>query len=507
VQTFNQGDVNFSPSGDTKSTHPFSELGGRAVLLLGLITLLALGLRFFRLADQAFWIDEIYSVYTALSPWNQFYANSAHSNSLPTYFLILRAVLPESGDGLEWAARLPSALAGTLSVPVFAALVYCWRRNRRTALLAGLLLAVNPLHIWYSQEARAYALMLFFGLLAMLFMELALFSRRSEWLTLYLFSVFPAVALHRSAIIFPILCGGWHALSFFRQSDLSPKKYKHLLIHLPVVIGIVLLMFVKLNPPPDEYRRAASILQFGYTFMTFLGGYSFGPSLSEIQNHGPLAAVLQSWPQVFLLLAGLALIAVAARPDWRKLVFTKEFLLLAAGLGIVTAYSLISGFSFNIRYVLPSLFGFLAIVAFIVANLPHRPRFAALITVAVLGIAVWADAQWFFNSRYRKPDARELSKWLANNANEVKSFTVAPAYLYAPVWWYLTVFPADTHGQPPTNLVTTTFPPVPDVLIIQRRDQISQPDKLINSYREAAGGIQTNYSFTGFELYIREQTK
>jgi hypothetical protein len=330
MQTFDLGGANSSPGVGTTPTHPFASFGKRAVLLVWVLSFLALGLRLYRLSDQAFWLDEIYSVLTAKSSWNQIYAHSTQvSNSLPTYFLILRAILPESNTDIEWVARLPSALAGALSVPVFIGLVYCWRRNTRVALLAGLLLAVNPLHIWYSQEARAYALMLFFGLLAMLFLELALFSRRSEWLTLYLFSVFPAVALHRSALIFPALCVVWHMLSLSRETKPAIKSFKHLLIHLPIGIGVLLLMFVKLNPPPEGYRRAGSILQFGYTFMTFLGGYSFGPSLSEIQNNGPLAAATRSWLQIVLLLAALALIVVICKLNWRKLISTKEVALLA----------------------------------------------------------------------------------------------------------------------------------------------------------------------------------
>jgi hypothetical protein len=187
--------------------------------------------------------------------------------------------------------------------------------------------------------------------------------------------------------------------------------------------------------------------------------------------------------------------------SWRQLISSKEATLLTTGLGIVIAYSMISGFAFNIRYVLPSLFGFLALLATSISILPDRPRFARLITIAVLGIALWANAQWFYNVRYRKPDARAVAQWLVANRTEVKSWTVFPNYLYPPLYWYLSAFPQDVLQQIPTNLVATSFPPAPDVLIIQRRDQIDQPDQLINSYQLTAGNIQTNYSFPGFELY------
>ena len=154
--------------------------------------------------------------------------------------------------------------------------------------------------------------------------------------------------------------------------------------------------------------------------MTFLGGYSFGPSLTEIQNHGPLAAVARNWLQVAALLAVLASIVVAYKLNWRKLLPTKETALLMAGIGIVAAYSMVSGFLYNVRYVLPSLFGFLALIAALVVSLPDRRRLVQLITVAVLAIALWADAQWFYSPRYRKPDARAVAKWLVDNKDRVK---------------------------------------------------------------------------------------
>ena len=58
----------------------------------------------------------------------------------------------------EVALRLPSALAGIATVPVAWAIgrELAGRRARRSPRAA--LVAVNPLFVWYSQEARAYAL-------------------------------------------------------------------------------------------------------------------------------------------------------------------------------------------------------------------------------------------------------------------------------------------------------------------------------------------------------------
>ena len=61
------------------------------------------------------------------------------------------------GDSLT-ALRVPSALAGTLTVPIYYIAVMQLSR-RRTAFVAALLLALAPMQVEIGQEARMYALL------------------------------------------------------------------------------------------------------------------------------------------------------------------------------------------------------------------------------------------------------------------------------------------------------------------------------------------------------------
>ncbi len=488
---------NEPPSSTAGPLPPGSAFSRKTVWLTVILTLLALGLRFYHLSHQSLWIDELYSLTAARVPLGDVYLYSTKFNSMPTFSLLLKASLPESNKDIEWSARCLSALAGTLSVPVFVAIVYFWWRRAGVALLAGLLLAVNPLHIWYSQETRAYALMLFFGLLTILFLELHFYSRRSEWLTLYLLSALAAISLHRTALVFPALCLVWHVLDLCRQRKSRREIFQQLLIHVPLWVAALALMLIKLNPSPE---RAGSVLQFGYSFMTFLGGYSFGPSLNQIQSSGPMAALSASWLQSALLLLVFAAVAWAGSLCWRRLLFTKAAALLLTGFGVVAAYSAVSGFAYNVRYVLPALFGFLALLAGLVVLLPNRPQVVRLLTLAVITIALWADAQWYYSLRYRKPDSRAVAQWLVDNKSCVKSWTLLPEHVRMTLYWYLCETDPDvTKGDlSPTNRLA-----VPDVLMLQRRDQVGQPDEVIGSYLKRAGEVVTNRSFAGFELYVK----
>jgi uncharacterized membrane protein len=68
----------------------------------------------------------------------------------------------------EFSARLLSTFLGTISIYVtylLGSLIF----NKKTGILAALLLAISPIHIYYSQETRAYSLFFLLTLLSMYF--------------------------------------------------------------------------------------------------------------------------------------------------------------------------------------------------------------------------------------------------------------------------------------------------------------------------------------------------
>ena len=75
----------------------------------------------------------------------------------PLYYALAWLWTQVTGTG-EFGLRSLSALAGVATVPV-AYLLGAELRGRRAGLVAAALVAVNPMLLWYSQEARAYALL------------------------------------------------------------------------------------------------------------------------------------------------------------------------------------------------------------------------------------------------------------------------------------------------------------------------------------------------------------
>ncbi|MFP4394420.1 MAG: glycosyltransferase family 39 protein [Anaerolineales bacterium] len=125
-------------------------------LLLALL-LLAMGLRFSGLTAQSFWNDEGNTARLVERPLSLIIAGAAGDIHPPGYYVLLHGWRAFAGES-EFALRGFSALCGVLTVAVTAAVA---RRagGRWAGGGAALFVAVHPLAVYYSQEARMYALL------------------------------------------------------------------------------------------------------------------------------------------------------------------------------------------------------------------------------------------------------------------------------------------------------------------------------------------------------------
>ncbi len=145
--------------------------GDRTETMLGVFLAGAALLRFYALSAESFWFDEAYSVWVARHSVGWHIELSTQRIFPPLYYLLLHFWLRLGSS--EFAVRSLSVLIGLASIGA----AYGLARglfDRRVGLLSALLLAVSPLHIWYSQEARMYILVAALGLCSAYFMLLAL---------------------------------------------------------------------------------------------------------------------------------------------------------------------------------------------------------------------------------------------------------------------------------------------------------------------------------------------
>ncbi|MDQ3707241.1 MAG: glycosyltransferase family 39 protein [Chloroflexota bacterium] len=166
--------------------------------LVWLVVLLAAGLRLYRYDALSLWLDEGSTVLFARLPWpNVLGLHGPYDAHPPLYYALVKlftVVFPEVAAG-----RLLSVFAGTLTVPLVYALA-SRLSDRWTGLMSALVLAANPVHIWYSQEARQYAVNVL--LVGLSYLALVAFHQtRSKWWSLgYGASLLAAMYVEYSAI-------------------------------------------------------------------------------------------------------------------------------------------------------------------------------------------------------------------------------------------------------------------------------------------------------------------
>lgn len=188
-----------SPAGATRTAALRGHALGAWWALAGLVVLAA-ALRFSTLGRQSLWYDEAFTPVHTLHPGLTATLNAvAHTeNSPPLWYLLEWAVSRVFGTGAI-ALRSLSALAGVASV------VVGWGigrelAGRRAAFATAALIAVNPLFVWYSQEARVYALFVLTAEMAILFFLRALREPTPGRLTAFAVSGALALLTHYFAV-------------------------------------------------------------------------------------------------------------------------------------------------------------------------------------------------------------------------------------------------------------------------------------------------------------------
>jgi uncharacterized membrane protein len=189
---------------------------------LGLILLLAVGLRFYNLGSKGLYGDEFNTLHATR------YGRSSAPIYSPTHLLVrLVGVLDDnewflvlfgnpalpageihrgedviSPVGNDLMLRMPFAVVGVLSVLAVYQLGYVLS-GPKEALIGALLLAFSPFHTEWSQMARYYALLVFLAILSVYFLFKALEDNRArDWIGFVLISVLSVYNV--SAGFFPL---------------------------------------------------------------------------------------------------------------------------------------------------------------------------------------------------------------------------------------------------------------------------------------------------------------
>ena len=238
----------------------------------------------------------------------------------PLYYVLAWAWAKAFGTG-EFELRSLSALFGLATVPV----AYCVGAelsSRRTGLIAAALVAVNPMLIWYSQEARSYAALVFFCAVSLLFFVRALRTEREGDLALWALASALALCSHYFAVFAVAIEAAWLLVAARRRRRRALAAVAGVGV---VGLALVPLIAAQVNPTHigwiDHSLLSTRFLQTGVSFLAGETGHVIAEPPRERYALAPAILVGAGW------------LLVAARGTDRE----RRSALLAAAIGVCVA--------------------------------------------------------------------------------------------------------------------------------------------------------------------------
>jgi 4-amino-4-deoxy-L-arabinose transferase-like glycosyltransferase len=411
----------YVPPADWLADVDAPHVGAPGAGFLFLMTLLAAVPRLLGLRAQSLWVDEIMTWHAVRPGAGLDFVEQVHDTIQGPLYTAVAWLLVRLGDP-ELMLRLPMAVAGVLTVPLFG-LLAGRLVDGRSARLAVLLLAINPFHIWYSQEGRGYAFLMLFAVAAALaYLDLAAGRLRRRHVTVFIAAISACVLSNLSGLFL------WAAMACAMVLVDRPAAGRDRVL-VTLVFGCVLLVTMpwllqaagiwavdRVVPgmATGEALRGETTFTpaaLPYTLLSFLYGTSLGPSIAELHRPDRLALVRNALP--LLAVAGLAacvplVVGFGRRPDRARArlviwILVPTLVLLLLAIRNVKPW--------NPRYVSVVL-PFVILLA--ARGLVRLPRAAGAVTATVLlGLTVWSLGAARSDPRYAREDVREAVRVVA----------------------------------------------------------------------------------------------
>ncbi len=309
--------------------------------------------------NQSLWLDEAINVlatknFSLIGMITDYARFDFHP---PGYFFILWTWAKLFGTS-EIAVRVPSAVFGLITI-YLVFLIGQKIYSRNLGLLAAFLLAINPLHIYYSQEARMYSLAAMAVIINIYLVIKLIKEEKVGWVYLIgsnflilmsdyvAYLIFPAIfvflLLTRKlltlkrwfySLIIPCLLGVWWLPIFLSQLNIGSTTANNLPIWKMIVGGFDLktvpLTLVKFIigriSYPDKLIYYSALIPVCLLFIwLLLRGYK--KAMTFYKN------LLSSWLVVPIILASLISLVIPIYEYFRLLYILPAFIILVA-LGI-----------------------------------------------------------------------------------------------------------------------------------------------------------------------------
>ncbi len=400
------------------------------------IVVVSVVLHFYGLGKQSLWIDEIFTLRNIECKWSEVLHTSISLNNSPPLYYYCNKLFCSVFGYSEIALRFLSALFASLSI----VMLYFFTKeifSKKIALLSAFLLAINPLALWFAHEARNYTMVVFLLLFSLLFALKYWKTKEIKHLLLFALSaVMCTITSVQGMTIFP-LC-----ILFYFYSNREKKNdylfwgvYSLLLI---IALTVFVVLFSVKGPLPPA--RNFTGLEIFYTFYCYIFGYSFGPSISELQISAKNALFANKGAIVLAIFSlGTFAIFSVRKLDWKKLLPSIFF--VSVFIGYAICIEMFTEHSYNVRYAFPGIIGIIICLAILFNNAVERKTkdFSKKGLMLSMGLFVmlslFACYNFLCDTKYSKEMVREAAKEIVEQ--DVEVLYVAPRYMDRVFLYYL----------------------------------------------------------------------
>ena len=227
-----------------------------AFVPISLLAIIFVGafLRIYKLGEWSFWGDEMFTVSGGEDGFNYSIIRQSLSLTLIQFFTSVNGVN-------EWNARIIPAIIGIITIPI---LFFMVRKlfDTSTALLASLLLALSPWHLYWSQNARFYTALLLFYSLAIFFFYMGIENDNSRYLLACLVFLGLAAKERLLAIFFLPVALVYILLVHFLSFE-KPMGWKYRNLAIFIIPGLIGALFFA-GPYLLNFSAWTSVSGFGF---------------------------------------------------------------------------------------------------------------------------------------------------------------------------------------------------------------------------------------------------
>jgi len=487
---------------------------------LVVLTLVGAALRVYELTGQSLSVDELLT-WQAIRPGDDlsFWQQITETIQGPLYVAVVWPLLQAQDSALM--LRLPAVVAGIVAVPLFGWLAFR-SLNGRAARLALLFFALNPFHIWYSQEGRGTSFLILLSIV-MALIYLTMVQRRASPAGALVFGLSGA-ALLLSNLSGAVLLAGMALTLILLHRPAQRQRWAWWvcafglagLLAAPWLLkasGIWTVDHIVPGAGTGEALRgetAFSLLALPYAFYTLCFGSSLGPSLRELHQPDRLATLQVYWP---VLAAGAVAVSTSVLagvfgPDRRRMAF---LIWIVVPLGLLVLLAVCDSKPWNPRFVAVVLPWLMLFISAGLARLPRRPGLA--VTVVLVGLTLWSLAGYYTNEKFAKADLRQAVALVAQAAppNQVVLVPVVTAvYRYYDRDRQVLL---DNHGRSPLPDRAAASSFVAEVLgahdrcrVVLAREWSFDPGGHLLPALSRVGNLRLENQLPGVSIYSWERT-